>query len=278
MIAARELRYAYPREVRPALRGVSLSVAAGELVGIVGPNGSGKTTLVRLLVGLLRPDEGAVEIDGRPLRAWSRRELARAVGVVPQREEPVFPLTVREAVAFGRYPHLGPLGRPGARDVAAVERALARCDALELADRWVGTLSGGEWQRVRIARALAQEPKVLILDEPTASLDIRHEMEVFELTAELVRAEGLSGIVITHHVNLAVRFVDRLLVLDRGEPRAWGPPTEALTASVFSSVFQWPVDILSWQGFPLVVPRRMAESETSRTVPPEELPHEQQGH
>ncbi len=238
---------------------MSLGVAPGELVGVVGPNGSGKTTLLRLVLGLLRPSEGAVEVVGRPVGAWRRRDLARVVGVVPQREEPVFPVRVRQAVLFGRYPHLGPLGAPTAGDRAAVDRALSRCDVAGLAGRWVETLSGGEWQRVRVARALAQEPRALVLDEATANLDIRHEMEVFELVAELVREERLAGLFVTHHVNLAARYMDRVVVMDRGRARAVGPPAEVLTREVVETVFRWPVAVEWWRGRPQIVPVRPGE-------------------
>src|SRR5262249_49721552 len=159
------------------------------------------------------------------------RALARLVGVVVQREEPAFPLRTSQAVALGRYPHLSPFGAPGAGDRAAVGRALAQADVGHLSDRWVATLSGGEWQRVRVGRALAQEPKALVLDEATANLDVRHEMEVFELMAGLAR-QGLGVLIVTHHVNLAARFVTRMVVLDRGKVVASGPPRDALTGAV----------------------------------------------
>lgn len=256
IFAARELRFRYVGAAQDAVHDVSLDVRAGELVGIVGPNGSGKTTLLRLLLGSLAPHRGSVQLLGRATAAWRPRELARVVGVVPQREEPAFPLRVRQAVMFGRYAHLGPLGAPRERDVAAVDGALGRCDVRELADRWVATLSGGEWQRVRVARALAQEPRALVLDEPTANLDIRHEMEVFELVAALVHGEGLAGVLVTHHVNLAARFADRIVVMDRGAARASGPPREVLTRDVLEGVFGWPVQVIDWEGAPQFVPLR----------------------
>ncbi|NIM52074.1 MAG: ATP-binding cassette domain-containing protein [Gemmatimonadales bacterium] len=259
----RGVSYRYPSVVGEAVRDVTLSIAAGELVGIVGPNGSGKTTLLRLLLGVLRPLAGEVLVAGRSAASWKRRELARLVGVVSQREEPAFPLRVREAVLFGRYPHLGPLGAPRGHDLAAVEQALERCDVGHIRDRWIATLSGGEWQRVRIARALAQAPKALVLDEPTANLDIRHEMEVLELVAELVRDQGLAGVLVTHHVNLAARFVDRIVVMVEGAARAVGRPEEVLQGGVLEEVFRWPVALSPWQGVPQVIPlRRWEQRET----------------
>lgn len=254
ILEAQGLAFRYPAPGVDAVQDVSLELRSGELVGIVGPNGSGKTTLLRLLLGVLRPAAGEVRVLGRPVGEWRRRELARVLGVVGQREEPVFPLHVREAVLFGRYPHLGAVGAPGPHDRDVVARALERCDVTQLADRWVATLSGGEWQRVRIARALAQEPRALVLDEPTANLDIRHEMEVFELVAELVNREGLAGLLVTHHVNLAARFADRIVVMDRGRARAVGEPPAVLTREILEEVFGWPVEVTMWRGAPQFVP------------------------
>jgi iron complex transport system ATP-binding protein len=253
--------FRYPGAADHAVRGADVAVGRGELVGVVGPNGSGKSTLVRLLLGTLIPTDGTVTTFGRPAHAWRRRDLARRVAVVSQREEPVFPLRVREAVLLGRYPHVGPAGAMGPGDHAAVDAALARAEAAHLADRWTTTLSGGEWQRVRLARALAQEPDVLVLDEPTANLDLRHEMQAFELLAGLVRDEGKTGLLVSHHVNLVARFVDRVLVLDRGTPAADGPPGTVLTRETLERLFGWPVDVVQWRGSPQVVPLRREERE-----------------
>jgi iron complex transport system ATP-binding protein len=234
----------YAGAAAASLDGVSLRVAAGECVSIVGPNGAGKTTLLRALLGLVATSRGRAEVLGRDARAWPRDELARVVSVVAQREEPAFPLTVREAVEMGRYPHLGAWRAPGARDRDAVMRALRRTDVAGLADRWVETLSGGEWQRVRIARALAQEPRALVLDEPTASLDLRHEMEVFELVADLARRDGLAALVVSHHINVAARFADRLVLLAEGRVVAAGEPGRVLEPERVEAVFGWPVAVL----------------------------------
>lgn len=259
---AQAASYRYPgREQPEAVHEIDLAVLQGELVGLVGPNGSGKTTLLRLLLGRLKPESGVVLSFGEPASGWSRRELARRIGVVSQREEPVFPLRVDQAVSFGRYAHLGPLSTPKEEDLAAVDRALERCDVSHLRERWAGTLSGGEWQRVRIARALAQEPEVLALDEATASLDVRHEMEVFELVAQLVRENNMTGIFVTHHVNLAARYVDRMLVMDRGRARALGGPSQVLTREVLEGVFGWPVAMTQWRGVPQFVPLKSGETE-----------------
>ena len=253
------VRYRYPGADADSVDGVSLDVRKGELVGIVGPNGSGKTTVLRLLAGVLRPAAGSITVLGRPVHEWQRCDLARAIGVVAQREEPAFPLTVEQAVFLGRYPHMSALGAPTRDDHAAVDAALERCDVTQFRTRWVSTLSGGEWQRVRIARALAQTPQVLMLDEATASLDVRHEMEVFELVAQLVRRDAMAGVVVTHHVNLAARFVDRIVVMKQGTAEASGVPAEVITREVLERVFGWPVEVESWRGVPQFVPLRKSE-------------------
>ena len=162
ILAAQGVRYGYPGATGDALGGVSLTVRRGDLVAVLGPNGSGKTTLLRVALGALVPAAGRALVAGRPAAAWTRRELARLVGVVPQREETVFPQRVREGVLLGRYPHLSMFGAERPADHEAVNRALAQCDAGHLAGRWMATLSGGEYQRVRVARALAQEPRLLV--------------------------------------------------------------------------------------------------------------------
>jgi iron complex transport system ATP-binding protein len=254
-LEVRDLVVRYGRG-RPVLDGVSCDTGAGRLLAVVGPNGSGKTSLVRVVSGLLRPERGTVTVEGRPLAAWSRSGLASVLAVVPQSEAVTFPLRVDETVLLGRYARLGPLAPPDASDRAAVADALARCDVAELAGRTVDTLSGGEWQRVRLARALAQGPRVLVLDEPTTSLDIRHEMELFELLRRLVDT-GLAGLVITHHINLAARYADRMLLLREGRVAGQGRPVDVLREDTLQSVFDWPLAVTTWQdGTPQVVPLR----------------------
>ncbi|MGN6390970.1 MAG: ABC transporter ATP-binding protein [Gemmatimonadales bacterium] len=260
IIEAEGLVVRYRDGARLALDGVSCGVAPGELVAVAGPNGSGKTTLVRAVTGLVPRTQGVVRVGGRDLETWRRGELAQMLGIVPQREDIAFPLRVDEAVMLGRYARLGALGAPRPADHAAVRSALARCDAETLASRATDTLSGGEWQRVRVARALAQEPAALILDEPTASLDVRHEMEILELIRGLVE-HGLAGLVITHQLNLAARYADRMLLLDEGRVVAEGTPRDVLQRQTLSRVFRWPVAVTTWfDGAPQVVPLRPGES------------------
>lgn len=257
----RAVSFRYPDATVDALDGVDVQVPAGSFYAVLGPNGCGKTTLLRLLLGALEPRNGTVRYDGRPVNEWSRQELARRVGVVAQVEPLVFPVLVRELVGMGRYPHLGSWRSEGPADRAAVERAMTICDVATLASRPVDTLSGGERQRARVARALAQEPDTLVLDEPTASLDIAHEMGIFELLRDLAD-RGVTVLIVTHNLNVAARYADRLLLLSRGRAEAEGEPATVLTADILERVYGWPLTVTSHGGHgpdagaPQVVPLR----------------------
>ena len=236
----RRLGYRYDEDAGDAVRDVDLAVPRGAFYAIIGPNGCGKTTLLRLLLGALEPRQGEVLYEDRPLASWGRREMALRIGVVPQIEELVFPLSVRELVAMGRYPHLGSWRAEGSRDRQAVRSAMETCDVAALADRSVPTLSGGERQRARVARALAQEPDTLVLDEPTASLDISHEMGIFELLRGLAD-QGVTVVMVTHNLNVAARYADRLLLMDAGATAAEGEPATVLVPDTLEAVYRWPV-------------------------------------
>jgi ABC-type cobalamin/Fe3+-siderophores transport system ATPase subunit len=257
----RNVAFRYHGAVRDAVAGATLRVEHGEFVALLGPNGSGKSTLLRLLLGALRPAAGTVCYEGRDVHAWPRAQFAREVGVVSQGEEFAFALRVRELVAMGRYPHLGAWRSESAADQAAVERALQRCELTNLAQRSVLELSGGERQRARLARALAQEPRTLVLDEPTAALDIAHEMTLFEMLAARA-ADGMTVVVVTHNLNLAARYARRLVLLDGGRIVADGEPAAVLTRATIESVYHWPVAVLPYggggtdHGAPQVVPLR----------------------
>jgi iron complex transport system ATP-binding protein len=239
--------FAYPESARRAVSDLSVEIPAGACTAVLGPNGSGKSTLLRLLLGTLAPSAGRIELRDHPLGAWSRDELARQVGVVPQGEEAVFPMTVREMVTMGRYPHLGPWRRAGDADRRAVDDAMRRCDVHTMAARDIGTLSGGERQRARVARALAQQAPTLALDEPTAALDVSHEMAIFELLRDLGHA-GKTVLLITHNLNLAARYADRLVLLDGGRLAAEGTPEQVLTRETVERVYGWPVEIVPHPG------------------------------
>ena len=243
-----------------ALDSVSAQVRSGEMVAVAGPNGSGKSTLFAALMGFIAPVSGSVTFEGSPVARWSRRRLAGMIGAMPQREETAFPLSVRDAVMLGRWSRLAPLARAGQGDHKAVDRALERVRLTGLADRSTDTLSGGEWQRVRVARALASEPGLLLLDEPGTALDLAHEMSLFELLTDLVR-DGLGVMVITHHLNVAARHADRILLLDRGRLAAEGPPAMVINAELLSGVFGWPVTVgRSGDGAPHLIPLRRDET------------------
>ena len=221
------------------LHDVGLRLQAGELVSVLGPNGAGKTTLARVVSGVLRPDRGSVEIRGRPIASLSRREVARQLAVVPQEATVPFPYAVHEMVSMGRAPRLGPLGQLGEGDRAAVQRALEQLGLTELASRRYPTLSGGEKQRVLLARALAQEAPALLLDEPTAHMDLGHRLFAFEQIRGWVdeAPADRAALVVSHDLSLASRFADRVLVLQRGHVAAEGPPAEALTAELVARVY-----------------------------------------
>jgi iron complex transport system ATP-binding protein len=251
-----EVTVRYSGTRAPALDDVTLAVVEGACTVILGPNGSGKSTLLRTLLGRVPIERGAITCFGAPLASWPRAAMARAVGVVPQGEYETFPMTTRSLVAMGRYPHLGPWRRERAADLAAIETAMERCDVAQFADRMVDTLSGGEGQRARVARALAQEPRALVLDEPTASLDLKHEMEVLVLLQSLA-AGGTTIVLVTHNLSVAAQYADRVVLLDRGRLVAEGPAAEVLTPARVREVFGWPVELIRGDsGAPYIVPVR----------------------
>jgi iron complex transport system ATP-binding protein len=222
---------------REVLRGLDLRVERGEFLGVLGPNGSGKSTLLRALTGVLPLGTGEVSLLGLRVRRSSRRAIAQRVGVVPQAAGVPFEFTVREVVAMGRTPHITRLHGESDHDRQAIEAALVRTDTADLRDRLVSELSGGEAQRVIIARALAQEPELLLLDEPTAFLDLSHQMEVFELLRRLNREAALTVLCVSHDVSLAAAYCDRLVLLRAGMIAADGPPDAVVTADLIRAVY-----------------------------------------
>lgn len=247
VFAAQGVTVRYRGSACAALENVSLAVEPGSFTAIIGPNGSGKSTLIRTLLGARRPDAGQVLFENAPVESYSRAAFARRVGAVTQIEEMPFPLTVRELVTTGRYVHLGAWRAETDADRDAVSRALERCDISALADRAVNQVSGGERQRARIARALAQEPQTLVLDEPTASLDVAHEMAIFQLLRALT-GSGVTVLIATHHLNHAARFADRLVLLDRGHVAAAGTAAQVMQPAVLQRVYGWPLEIYPHPG------------------------------
>ena len=221
----------------PVLADVSFSIHPGEFVGIIGPNGSGKSTLLRLMAGIERPARGTVRLDGAPLDRLSRREAARQIAVVPQETTFTFAFTALEVVLMGRSPHLGRFSLEGPDDLDIARRAMDATDTWHFRERRMDALSGGEKQRVVIARALAQEPAILLLDEPTTALDIRHQVDIYRLLHRLHRDAGLIIVLVSHDMNLSARACERLLLLPRGRIQRDGPPDEVIRADLLSEVY-----------------------------------------
>jgi iron complex transport system ATP-binding protein len=247
----------YPRAAAPAVNGVSLDVPRGAMTAIVGPNGSGKSTLVRALLGRIRPERGRISVDGTAIESLARRDVARRIAIVPQREEPVFPRVVRDFVALGRFAFGSVWGGESSADRVAVEQAADRAGATAYLARRTDELSGGEWQRVRIARALAQGGDALVLDEPTAFLDIAHEMGVFELLDTLAR-EGRAVLLVSHQLNLVARFATTIVLLHRGALAVVGSPDAVMRGDQLEQVYEWPLVISRDPavGAPVLVPLR----------------------
>ncbi len=222
---------------------VSFGVASGEVVGIVGPNGSGKSSLLKLIAGLLRPESGVIRVAGRPVRDLTPLDMAKILAVVPQEQAQVFPFTVAETVLMGRFPHRqggwwnAGIGIERADDLAVAHHAMTETDVAGLAGRLMSDLSGGERQRVIIARALAQDPRILLLDEPTAFLDINHQFEVCTLVQRLTRARSLTVVLVSHDLNVASLLCDRVLMLKDGRLHASGSPTETIRTDVLRSLY-----------------------------------------
>jgi iron complex transport system ATP-binding protein len=225
------------------LSAISCEVSAGEILGLLGPNGSGKSTLVRLMSGVRVPRVGRVTYDGRNLRTYSRDELARAIAVVPQETVIGLPFSVLEVVLMGRSPYLGKFGFESAHDLAVAQRAMEHTGVASLATREVHALSGGERQRVILARALAQEPRVLLLDEPTAFLDIKHQVAVYDLIKQLSREQDLAVVAILHDLNLASLYCDHLALLKAGRMFCQGTPEQVLTYANIKAVYETEVYI-----------------------------------
>lgn len=239
-IDIRRISHAYGEE-HPVLTDLSFHVAAGEFFVVIGPNGSGKTTLLKALAGITPLQQGAVTLFGCGLERYSRNELARILSYVPQNMPLDFPFTVTQTVLMGRYPYLGVLGVEGPTDREIARQALEFAGISHLADRKMDQLSGGESQRVFIARALCQEPKLLILDEPTAALDLAHQARVMDLMERLKQEKGVTVLMVSHDVNLAAMYADRLLLLKAGQIASLGPPKQVMTYETLERVYGCPL-------------------------------------
>ena len=251
MIAARRLDVSLGR--RPVLRGVDVRLDAGELVGVLGANGAGKSTLLRTLAGLIVPERGQVQLDGRPLSGIAAAERARSIGYLPQDRIVHWPLSARAVVTLGRDPHRSPGGRATADDDAAIEDALRRMDATALADRPVTELSGGERARVLLARALAGRPRALIADEPTAGLDPAHQLALFATLAALAR-DGTGIMLALHDLSLAAAYCHRIVLLAEGQVLADGPPRAVLVPDLLAAAYKIRARLADIDGRLIVIP------------------------
>jgi iron complex transport system ATP-binding protein len=224
-----------------AVRGVDMEIRSGEILGLLGPNGSGKTTLLKIMDGMLQPQEGQVHMQGESILSLTRARIARNIAMVAQETHFRFAFSALEVVLMGRFPHLGRLQFEGKKDVETALQALEATHALELADRSIHELSGGEKQRVLIARALAQEPQMILFDEPTSFLDLRFKREVFQLIASLSLDRGLSIVVVSHDIDLAAQYCHRVIMLKRGSVYATGDPESVVTEKNIEAVYDCPV-------------------------------------
>jgi iron complex transport system ATP-binding protein len=250
--------------LRDVLSDVSLALSPGELVVVVGPNGAGKSTLLRVLAGTLAPRLGHVTLFGQDLDRLERRAIARKLAVVPQSGDVAFGFRVEQVVMMGRTPHQGGLQLAGAADVEAVAEAMAMTGIAQLRNRSVAELSGGEQKLVALARALAQKPEVLLLDEPSAHLDPRHAVAIFELLVTQARHRGLACLAIAHDLNLAAAFADRIVLLHQGSVRAAGPVAEVMTEATLRDAFGVDLEIGQVGSLRFFVPRRRSPRADTR--------------
>lgn len=236
MIQARNIVFGY-NGGPPVLHGVNLYVEKGDFLGILGPNGSGKTTLLGLMCGTLRPGKGKVLLEGKDMLRWTRKEVARKIAVVPQKSALGFEYKVEEVVSMGRYPHMGRFSFSDPGGSEAVEKAMGSTEVLHLRGKTVDRLSGGERQRVMIARALAQEPKILMLDEPTKNLDIRHSLDIMELVRKWNREKALTVVAVLHDLDIASRYCTKCIMLKEGRISSSGNTVSVITPGNIDRVF-----------------------------------------
>ncbi|MFZ2071577.1 MAG: ABC transporter ATP-binding protein [Halobacteriota archaeon] len=238
----------------PVLKDVSIELAESEMLSVVGPNGAGKSTLIRCIDRILKPQKGCILLDERDIKELSRLELAKKMGYIPQTTSQVFPATVLDTVLMGRRPHVG--WRSGETDMEKALEMLQLMNIEEFAMRDINELSGGQQQKVFIARALTQEPAVLLLDEPTSNLDIRHQLEVMDIIKKIVIEKGISAIMAIHDLNLASRYADRIVMMHSGTIFSAGSPVSTLTSENIEHVYGVEVKVNNHDGRPYIVPIR----------------------
>jgi iron complex transport system ATP-binding protein len=243
MIEIQNLSFAYSS--CPVVNDVSFSIADGEFVGIIGPNGAGKSTLLKLMDRILLPKSGKINLQNKSLADYTQKQLAKIIGSVPQNFTTSFSYSARDIVLMGRYPHLPAFSSESADDIRVVENSMKSTDVWQLRKRQFSELSGGEKQRVVLASALAQEPQILLLDEPTSSLDIKYQFQFYSILQELQKSRELTIVVVTHDINLAARYCQRLIVLKSGKVIDDGAPQKVITKKLMESVYEVEVEILS---------------------------------
>ncbi len=258
-IRIRDVEFSYASV--PILKNICMEVAESEILGIIGPNGAGKSTLLRCIDRILSPQKGTIFLNERDISKMSRLEIAKRMGYIPQSTTQVFPATVFETVLMGRRPHIS--WRCNERDVEKVLEVLHLLDLEGLAMRDINELSGGQQQKVFIARALVQEPDVLLLDEPTSNLDIKHQLEVMDIIKEIARKRGISAIMAIHDLNLAARYADRLIMMKNGMIYAAGEHFSVLTPENIREVYGVEVEVSKHNGRPFVIPLRPTTATTS---------------
>ncbi|HOW57245.1 MAG TPA: heme ABC transporter ATP-binding protein [Smithellaceae bacterium] len=236
VVSAENIDFRYARQ--PVIDGVSFSIEQAQRVAIIGPNGSGKTTLLKIINGTLVPDAGRMFVAGRETGLWKRREIARKVAIVPQETDVTFPFYAEEIVMMGRFPHLKKYHFEDKNDYRIVHEAMEKTNTLAFASRRFDELSAGERQRVLIARALAQEPQVLLLDESTAFLDLKHQVHFLNLLRQLNETQKLTVIFVTHDINLAAQYADQIIMLESGKIYAIGNSAEVITADNIKKVYE----------------------------------------
>ncbi len=254
VLQARDVQFAY-QAGRPVLRGVSFAAAAGKLLCILGPNGSGKTTLLRCMLGQMRLGGGELILDGKDISKYSPRGLAKMLSYVPQFPQSAFAFTVRELVLMGRFAHGGIMGLAGRQDLAVADLAMQMTHTLDFADRTLEELSGGEAQCVMIARALAQQPSVMLLDEPTSHLDVKNQLMIYRMMQRLAHDWGMAVICVSHDINQAAHFADELLLMREGMVLAHGSPAQVVRQQTLQQLYDVQVELVQGPGqdVPLVI-------------------------
>jgi len=236
------------------LKDICIELAASEMLSVIGPNGAGKSTLLRCIDRILSPQKGCILLDGQNIKKMSRMELAKKMGYIPQSATQVFPATVFDVVLMGRRPHIG--WRSGEEDTEKVLETLQLLNIEDLSMRDINELSGGQQQKVFIACALTQEPDVLLLDEPTSNLDIRHQLEVMDIIKNIVREKKISAIMAIHDLNLAARYADRIIMMNSGKIFSAGDPVSVLTPDNIKEVYGVEAEVIDKRGRPHIVPIR----------------------